>query len=270
MPQRITTDQGRQFESALFCQLSDIAGAVHLRTSAYHPAANGMVERFHRQLKSAIRCHDTQQWVDVLPAILLGFRSALKEDLQATPAELVYGVPLRLPGEFLSPTSGPNPTYFTSQLREHFRGPSPRPAARHGTRHAFIFKNLPSASHVFVRHDASLCALQSPYKGPYKVQQRDSKIIKVRLPNRDVHIAIARLRPAYSISEEPIIPEERSEILIPTTKRQPSTQVLPSTSIPTADGPTPTPAAPGAEYTLPGGRPKRRVRFPKHPLDYHL
>jgi hypothetical protein len=44
-PQTITTDQGRQFES----QLS--------RTTAYHPAANGLVERFHRTLKAAIMCH---------------------------------------------------------------------------------------------------------------------------------------------------------------------------------------------------------------------
>ncbi|XP_046406208.1 uncharacterized protein LOC124171113 [Ischnura elegans] len=208
MPQRITTDQGRQLESAPFHQLSNIAGAVHLRTSAYHPAANGMVERFHCQLKSAIRCHNTQQWVDVLPAILLGFRSVLKEDIQATPAELVYGEPLRLPGEFLSPTSGPTPntTYFTSQLQEHFQGLSPRQAA--------------------------------PYNGPYKVLQQDSKTYKVRLPNHDANIAIDCLKPAYIISEEPVIPEERSEILILTTRRQPSAHVLPSTSIPPADGPT--------------------------------
>ncbi|CAK9809028.1 Retrovirus-related Pol polyprotein from transposon 412 [Anthophora quadrimaculata] len=51
-PLRITTDQGRQFESALFKQLSLMIGTKHLRTTAYHPAANGMVERFHRQLKS--------------------------------------------------------------------------------------------------------------------------------------------------------------------------------------------------------------------------
>jgi cleavage and polyadenylation specificity factor subunit 1 len=68
-----------------------------------------MVERFHRQLKSAIRCHNTKKWVGVLPTTLMGFRSALKEDIQATPAEPVYGEPLRLPGEFLSPISGPTP-----------------------------------------------------------------------------------------------------------------------------------------------------------------
>ncbi|KOX80085.1 hypothetical protein WN51_08989 [Melipona quadrifasciata] len=31
---------------------------------------------------------------------MLGFRNSYKEDIQATAAEMVYGTPLRLPGEF--------------------------------------------------------------------------------------------------------------------------------------------------------------------------
>ena len=40
-------------------------------------------------------------WVDALPWVLLAICSALKEDLQCTTAELVYGTTLRLPGEFI-------------------------------------------------------------------------------------------------------------------------------------------------------------------------
>jgi hypothetical protein len=37
--------------------------------------------------------------------VLLGIRTSFKEDLQASVAELVYGEPLRIPGEFLTPTT---------------------------------------------------------------------------------------------------------------------------------------------------------------------
>ncbi|GFY40653.1 hypothetical protein TNIN_24571 [Trichonephila inaurata madagascariensis] len=35
--------------------------------------SNGMVERLHRTLKQAIRCHDTK-WTESLPVVLLGLR----------------------------------------------------------------------------------------------------------------------------------------------------------------------------------------------------
>ena len=59
VPLKITSDQGRQLESKLFEELCRWLGITHLRTTAYHPESNGMVERLHRQLKAAIKCHDT-------------------------------------------------------------------------------------------------------------------------------------------------------------------------------------------------------------------
>ena len=43
-------------------------------------------------------------WVDALPCVLLGIRSIPKEDLKCSAAELVYGTPLKVPGNvsFLS------------------------------------------------------------------------------------------------------------------------------------------------------------------------
>ena len=84
-----------------------------------------MVERFHRQLKAAFKAQaHPDAWMDTLPLILLGIRTALKEDLSSTAAELVYGTTLRLPGEFIEPsptTSLPDPSNFITHLKNQFR-----------------------------------------------------------------------------------------------------------------------------------------------------
>ena len=74
---------------------------IRNRTTSYHPQSNGMIERFHRQLKAAIMAHEsTNPWTITLPAVLLGFRSAVKERLGSSAAEMIYRTTLRLQGEF--------------------------------------------------------------------------------------------------------------------------------------------------------------------------
>ncbi|UYV63696.1 hypothetical protein LAZ67_2005344 [Cordylochernes scorpioides] len=48
VPATITTDQGREFESHLFKDLTSLIGTNRIRTTAYNPAANGLVERLHQ------------------------------------------------------------------------------------------------------------------------------------------------------------------------------------------------------------------------------
>ena len=59
-PEIICTDQGSQFDSELFQSFMQILGCKRNRTTSYHPAANGLIERWHRSLKSAILCHITE------------------------------------------------------------------------------------------------------------------------------------------------------------------------------------------------------------------
>ncbi|GFU43363.1 integrase catalytic domain-containing protein [Trichonephila clavipes] len=85
-PAILTTDRGRQFESSLFKALSKLLGVQKCRTTGYHPQANGMIEELHRPLKSAIKCHATERWTEVLPIILLGLRASPKEDIPVYPS----------------------------------------------------------------------------------------------------------------------------------------------------------------------------------------
>ncbi|UYV62331.1 hypothetical protein LAZ67_2000126 [Cordylochernes scorpioides] len=91
VPATITTDQGREFESHLFKDLTSLIGTNRIRTTAYNPAANGLVERLHRQIKAAIMASgNTINCIDALPLVLLGIRTSYKEDLKCTAAEMVF------------------------------------------------------------------------------------------------------------------------------------------------------------------------------------
>ena len=106
VPDDITLDRGPQFTSALCTEVGKTLGIYLRNITAYHPQANGMIERLHRQLKVALKARTADaHWMDHLLIVLLGLRVAGREDRDCSPAELVYGSSLRLPGEFVDPTS---------------------------------------------------------------------------------------------------------------------------------------------------------------------
>ena len=101
VPSIITTDRGHQFESLLWQQLMQLLGSKQIRITAYHPIANSLVERFHHQLKGVLKASpDPTNWVDMLPMVLLGIPTSLKQDLKSSTAELFYRTTLCLPGDF--------------------------------------------------------------------------------------------------------------------------------------------------------------------------
>lgn len=206
-PLTITSDQGRQFESEVFKSLLNILGIKKTRTTAYHPQANGMVERMHRSLKTAIkaRLRDNRSWVDELPTVLLGLRAVCKGDESVSSAELVLGQTLRLPGDFYCETEKTQvdhlPT-FVSKLRSIINSLRPQSRENSDSRKIFIHKDLNTCSHVFVRNDMVKSPLIPSYSGPYEVISRDKKTFCIQMGDRQSIISIDRLKPAYIISEE--------------------------------------------------------------------
>ncbi len=79
--------RGPQFESALFFKPFDFLGCERIR-----PAAYGMVERQHRQLKAVLVSHaDRQQWVDNLLIDVFFIWSTFLPAIDACVAKLVKG-----------------------------------------------------------------------------------------------------------------------------------------------------------------------------------
>lgn len=231
VPSIVTTDQGRQFEAALFRSLTHHLGIRRSRTTSYHPQCNGLIEELHRPLKSAIKCYATERWTEVLPLILLGFRAALKEDLGCTPADLVFGTTIRVPGEFLVPVQQPiEPTDFVGKLRAHMQALRPIPPKRHGNSKTFIHRDLSTATHVFLRQDMVRKPLQPPYDGPFSVIRRTDKVFHLDINGKTVPVSIDRIKPAYILNNQqssalPSVPTQclQNKLVHPVPPNAPST-----------------------------------------------
>uniref|UniRef100_A0A5S6Q4E0 RNA-directed DNA polymerase n=2 Tax=Trichuris muris TaxID=70415 RepID=A0A5S6Q4E0_TRIMR len=200
VPATVTTDRGRQFESHVWQQLMKVLGCKRTRTTAYHPIANGLVERLHRQVKAAIiATGDRSNWAKRLPFIMLGLRAALKRDIGCSTAELVYGAALRLPGQFFEPkpVEQVDINGFADSIRRTMASLRPVPPRELPARPYHIDSKLQSAGNVFVRCEVSGNQLQPRYRGPFKVLSKRAKYFLLDVNGKTQSVSIDRLKPAY-------------------------------------------------------------------------
>ena len=203
VPDHIVSDRGAQFTSALWRELHATLGVRHQTTTAYHPQANGLVERFHRHLKGALKARlSGPQWMEELPIAMLGIRAAWREDADTSPAQLLYGTALRLPGEMIPgvPAQEEPQSGFLRGLQRAMRSGPPVPVLHHDDRPAYVPPSLATASAVYVRHDARRLPLQRPYDGPYAVVSRGPKAFVLNINGQQKSVSIDRLKPAQDFS----------------------------------------------------------------------
>ena len=60
IPDTLHSDQGRNFESTILLQTLEAFGVTKSRTTAYHPADNGLVEHFNRSLLQMLQAYVQQ------------------------------------------------------------------------------------------------------------------------------------------------------------------------------------------------------------------
>ena len=105
MPRSILTDQGKQFESQLFKNFCHAFNIQKKRTTSYHPACNGQIERFNGTIVKTIArfvSADQRDWCCYIPAALHAYRTTVHNTTKMTPFELLYARTNRLPMDLLT------------------------------------------------------------------------------------------------------------------------------------------------------------------------
>ena len=212
VPATLTSDRGTQFVGATWQKMCGQLGIQHVCTTAYHPQANGMVERAHRQIKDALRAREAgADWPDHLPYVLLGLRAAPKESNGMSSAQLVFGQPLVLPGE-LKDVKEAAATDFSTELESKAPPPTcqPRSYASVAATPLQVPQHLQQAQFVYVRRGGCVPPLVPVYSGPYRVQHAGPKFFAIQLGDKVEKVSVDRLKPHTGpLPVVPAVPPKR-------------------------------------------------------------
>jgi hypothetical protein len=142
----------------------------------------------------------------------MGLRAAPTEETDVSAAEIVFGVPLVLPGQILD-TEEPLPVEFVTKLRQSSPLPllCPLSYAQMAAKPAAA---LLSVTFVYVRKGGKVPPLWPLYSGPYKVLSSEPKVFWLQVGEREEVVSIEPLKPHRpAAAVQPALPPARGRPL---------------------------------------------------------
>jgi transposase InsO family protein len=112
VPAVVVSDNGSEFDG-VFDALTRRYGIRRIRTSPYHPQANGICERLHGFMRgslAAMSTDDQTEWHHHLPVTAFAYRSTPVARLGMTPFFLMHGREAVIPGELRAGGGSRSPT----------------------------------------------------------------------------------------------------------------------------------------------------------------
>ena len=101
IPEAVLTDRGTNFTSQLIESLWERFDVHTLRTTAYHPQADGITERFNRTVKimlaQFVDQHKQDDWDLKLDKLCFAYNTAVHATTKFSPFELMFGRIPKLP-----------------------------------------------------------------------------------------------------------------------------------------------------------------------------
>ena len=100
IPREILSDQGSNFMSALMQNLCSLLQIKKLKTTPYHPQANGLIENFNGTLKKMLKCYsngEVKTWDKNIPYLLFAYRETKHETTGFSTFKMLYARHVRGP-----------------------------------------------------------------------------------------------------------------------------------------------------------------------------
>ena len=100
IPESLLSDRGTNLLSHLKNDVCKLLEIQKINTTAYHPACEGLVERFNRTLKTALRKHAAvcgDQWDKYLSRVIWAYRNVPHDSTGKKSSYLLFGTDLRSP-----------------------------------------------------------------------------------------------------------------------------------------------------------------------------
>ena len=124
---QLHTDQGSNFQSHLFREMCTLLDIDKTRTTPFHPASDGLVERFNRTMETMLRMYvseNQRDWDEKLPCLLMAYRATVHESTQCTPNLMMLGRETELPVDLMFgrpagiPPDFDREVYYVDMLRD--------------------------------------------------------------------------------------------------------------------------------------------------------
>ncbi|CAI9714857.1 Hypothetical predicted protein [Octopus vulgaris] len=160
----------------------------------------GMNKDVRSWVKSCMQCQKSkvQRHIKAPLVVLLGIRTAVKENIQYSPAELLYGTTLTLPAQMFEETNSFNGDVndYVTRLRR-FLTDIPSFTRKLQNVKSFVSSDRNSWTHVFVRKDAAHNSLKNKYTGPFKVLSVRDKTMTLEMNGKKEIVSVDRVKKAY-------------------------------------------------------------------------
>ena len=139
---QLISDGGKEFANSILDELCSLMNAKKHVVTAYHPMANGQVERFNRDMRKYLMTtlDDTTDWVAFLKPLQFAHNTAVSKSTHFTPHYLTFLDHARLPDTL----SHSNVTYSPSYSADAFR--------RMQYAYKLVFQNNEEARQAYTKH----------------------------------------------------------------------------------------------------------------------